>query len=103
MPGDLILVDYTARAVATGEVYDGSRNFKFTVGNDEVIPGWEQGILGNEFIPAIKENGSRTLLVPPELAYGSKGDGCLFGLPDSCRIPPNSAVEISFKYRGLGY
>jgi hypothetical protein len=26
----------TCRAVATGEVYDGSRNFKFTVGNGEV-------------------------------------------------------------------
>jgi FKBP-type peptidyl-prolyl cis-trans isomerase len=69
----------------------------------QVIPGWEQGILGNEYIPAIKEGGARTLLVPPELAYGSLGDGCLFGLPESCRIPPNSPVEITFKYRGLGY
>jgi FKBP-type peptidyl-prolyl cis-trans isomerase len=69
----------------------------------QVIPGWEQGILGNDYIPAIKEGGARTLLVPPELAYGSTGDGCLFGLPDSCRIPPNSPVEITFKYRGLGY
>ena len=38
LPGDLIEVDYTARAVATGKVYDGSRSFKFTVGNEEV--GW---------------------------------------------------------------
>jgi hypothetical protein len=37
LPGDLIVVDYTARAVANdNEVYDGSRNFKFTVGNGEV-------------------------------------------------------------------
>lgn len=69
----------------------------------QVIPGWEQGILGTADIPAVKEGGARTLLVPPELAYGEKGDGCLFGLPDSCRIPPNSPVEITFKYRGLGY
>jgi hypothetical protein len=69
----------------------------------QVIPGWEQGILGSEDIPAIKEGGARTLLIPPELAYGTLGDGCLFGLPDSCRIPPNSPVEITFKYRGLGY
>lgn len=38
LAGDLVEVDYTARAVATGEVYDGSRNFKFTVGNGEVRP-----------------------------------------------------------------
>eukprot|EP00879_Flechtneria_rotunda_P012353 GHRR01012900.1.p1 GENE.GHRR01012900.1~~GHRR01012900.1.p1 ORF type:complete len:205 (+),score=42.45 GHRR01012900.1:177-791(+) len=103
VPGDLIVVDYTARAVATGEVYDGSRNFKFTVGNGEVTPGWEVGILGDDNVPAIKEGGSRTILVPPELAYGKEGDGCLFGLSDSCRIPPNSPVEITFKYKGLGY
>lgn len=37
LPGDLIIVDYIARAVANdNEVYDGSRNFKFTVGNGEV-------------------------------------------------------------------
>lgn len=69
----------------------------------QVIPGWEQGILGNDYIPPIKEGGARTLLIPPELAYGSTGDGCLFGLPDSCRIPPNSPVIVTFKYRGLGY
>jgi hypothetical protein len=40
LAGDLIIVDYTARAVATGEVYDGSRNFKFTVGNGEVSCLW---------------------------------------------------------------
>uniref|UniRef100_A0A383WJX4 peptidylprolyl isomerase n=1 Tax=Tetradesmus obliquus TaxID=3088 RepID=A0A383WJX4_TETOB len=40
LPGDLIIVDYTARAVANdNEVYDGSRNFKFTIGNGEMIPG----------------------------------------------------------------
>jgi len=69
----------------------------------QVIPGWEEGILGNDYIPAIKEGGSRTLLIPPALAYGAEGDGCLFGLSDNCRIPPNSPVEITFKYRGLGY
>lgn len=36
LAGDLVEVDYTARAVATGKVYDGSRSFKFTVGNQEV-------------------------------------------------------------------
>jgi hypothetical protein len=35
-PGDLVVLDYTARAVATGAVYDGSRSFKVTIGDGEV-------------------------------------------------------------------
>lgn len=49
LAGDLIEVDYTARAVATGKVYDGSRSFKFTVGNDEVCSAeqlQQQSLLG---------------------------------------------------------
>lgn len=36
--GHMVLTqcNVACRAVATGEVYDGSRNFKFTVGNGEV-------------------------------------------------------------------
>lgn len=94
----------THRATATGQVYDSSRNFKFTLGQSEVIPGWEQGLLGcGPELPPIKAGGTRTLLVPPELAYGEQGDGCLFGRPESCRVPGNSPVEITFRYQGLGY
>jgi peptidylprolyl isomerase len=69
----------------------------------QVIPGWEAGILGTPDLPPIRAGGTRTVLIPPELAYGPAGDGCLFGLPDSCRIPPNSPVVITFRYQGLGY
>lgn len=34
--GDLIVVDYTARELLNGTVYDGSRGFAFTIGNGEV-------------------------------------------------------------------
>lgn len=34
---DVVVIDYTARAVKSGSVYDGSRQFKFTLGNGEVI------------------------------------------------------------------
>lgn len=44
-PGDLIEVDYTARAVSTGNVFEGSRSFRFTLGQDEVShrPGMNAG------------------------------------------------------------
>eukprot|EP00798_Chlamydomonas_sp_ICE-L_P018612 gene18612-25126_t len=66
-------------------------------GPQEIIPGWELGILGNgDDIPPIKEGGIRTLRIPPRLAYGEKGDGCPLGRDVACRIPPGSDVEITF-------
>lgn len=51
--------------------------FSFTLGNREVIAGWDQGI------PGLRVGGSRTLLIPSALAYGSRGQN---------QIPPNSAL-----------
>eukprot|EP01025_Chloroclados_australasicus_P064322 TRINITY_DN8580_c3_g1_i7.p1 TRINITY_DN8580_c3_g1~~TRINITY_DN8580_c3_g1_i7.p1 ORF type:complete len:184 (-),score=7.68 TRINITY_DN8580_c3_g1_i7:205-756(-) len=104
LEGDLILLDYTARVGgSTGPVYDGSKAFKFTLGNQEVIPGWELAILGNENIPPIKQGGTRTVLIPPELAYNKEGYLCLFGRDRNCMVPPDTPVEITFKFVGYGY
>lgn len=51
----------------------------FVLGTGRVIKGWDQGIVG------MKVGGKRTLIIPSELAYGSRaapGGG----------IPPNSAL-----------
>ena len=53
--------------------------FGFIVGVGKVIKGWDQGILG------MKVGGKRTLIIPPQLAYGDKNIGN--GL-----IPPNSTL-----------
>jgi len=54
-----------------GKVFDSSighdHPFKFVLGKGEVLPGWEQGMLGM----CVGEN--RTLIVPPSLGYGAQG------------------------------
>jgi FKBP-type peptidyl-prolyl cis-trans isomerase FkpA len=51
--------------------------FSFVLGTNQVIVGWEQGIVG------MKVGGTRQLIVPPSLAYGATRRG---------RIPPNATL-----------
>lgn len=51
--------------------------FTFVLGNGEVIPGWEQGLVG------MQVGGRRRLIIPPLLAYGAFRRGT---------IPPNATL-----------
>ena len=65
--GDLVTVNYTGK-FANGKVFDSSiprgQPFPFTLGIGQVIPGWDQGVAG------MKVGGKRSLIIPPDLAYG---------------------------------
>ncbi len=69
--GDEVTVHYVGVGYKSGEEFDSSWSrsepFSFTLGGQEVIPGWEQGVVG------MKVGGRRELVIPPGLAYGAAG------------------------------
>jgi len=75
--GDQIKAHYVGVAWSSGEEFDASWNrgapLDFQVGVGQVIPGWDQGIVG------MKVGGRRKLVIPPALAYGERGAGGAIG------------------------
>lgn len=71
--GDSVTVNYTGWLQQDGTKFDSSidrgQTFDFTVGAGSVIPGWDEGVVG------MRVNGTRLLVIPPELGYGSTGSG----------------------------
>ncbi|XP_054800582.1 peptidyl-prolyl cis-trans isomerase FKBP13, chloroplastic [Prosopis cineraria] len=96
--GQLIKAHYVGK-LENGKIFDSSYNrgkpLTFRVGVGEVIKGWDEGILGGDGIPPMLAGGKRTLKIPPELAYGSRGAGCRGG---SCIIPPNAVLLFDVEF-----
>jgi cyclophilin family peptidyl-prolyl cis-trans isomerase len=82
--GDSITVDYVGVLSADGTEFDNSYDrgqpFTVTIGVGQVIPGWDQGLIG------VKEGGRRQLDIPADLAYGDAGAGGV--------IPPGAALTF---------
>jgi len=80
--GDFIHVHYLGILEKDGSEFDSSYSrgnpFTFTLGTNQVIKGWDQGLLG------MCEGEKRRLVIPPELAYGKSGSGH--------KIPPDSTL-----------
>ena len=60
----------------------GSAPLQFKLGTGQVIAGWDQGLVG------MKVGGTRTLLIPSSLGYGSTGAG-------GGAIPPNTGLVFT--------
>jgi hypothetical protein len=70
--GDTVKVHYSLSVFGSDDVIESSfdkKPFTFMVGLGQVIKGWDQGMLN------MCPGETRTLTIPPGLAYGSKGTG----------------------------
>jgi len=68
--------------------HDRGQPFQFMLGAGRVIKGWEVGIVG------MQVGGLRRLVIPPEMAYGSRGVGN--GL-----IPPDATLVFEIDLLGI--
>jgi FKBP-type peptidyl-prolyl cis-trans isomerase FkpA len=75
--GQHVTVHYTGWLQAAdggrGEKFDSSIDrgepLRFPLGSGHVIRGWDDGVEG------MRAGGTRTLIIPPSLAYGADGSG----------------------------
>lgn len=89
--GDTVEVNYTG-LLTNGVRFDSSlengETFSFTVGAGRVIKGWDEGLQN------LRVGDHAILIIPPELAYGSRGAGRVGGdsRGETTLIPPDSTL-----------
>jgi len=91
--GDTIRIEYTGK-LEDGTVFDasGDHPLEFTVGEGEVIPGLEQGVIG------MAEGESKKIVVPVELAYGPRLESRVCRL-DKKKIPGEFQPEVGHQFQ----
>ena len=84
-PADTVTVHYTGWTT-DGKQFDssvGKDPFSFTIGQGQVIKGWDEGV------PGMRVGGKRKLTIPWQLAYGENGSGE--------KIPPKAALKFDIE------
>jgi FKBP-type peptidyl-prolyl cis-trans isomerase len=91
VPGKPVSVHYTGW-LTSGEKFDSSLDrgklFVFSLGEGQVIKGWDEGVVG------MKAGGKRQLRIPPTLGYGNSGAGGV--------IPPKATLIFDVELLEVG-
>jgi peptidylprolyl isomerase len=91
--GQQATVQYVGVLFKSGKEFDaswgkGKQPFQFTIGSGQVIPGWDQGVLG------MKVGERRRLTVAADLAYGAQGS--------PPKIGPNEPLIFDIDLKKIG-
>jgi len=93
--GNNVVVHYTGWLQnddgSAGSKFDSSKDrndpFEFPLGAGRVIQGWDEGVQG------MKVGGTRQLIIPSALGYGTRGAGGV--------IPPNATLIFDVELLGV--
>ena len=91
--GQQATVNYVGVLFKDGKEFDtswgkGKQPFQFALGSGQVIPGWDQGVLG------MKVGERRRLTIPADLAYGAQGS--------PPKIGPNEPLIFDIDLKKIG-
>jgi peptidylprolyl isomerase len=91
--GQQATVQYVGVLFKNGKEFDaswgkGKKPFQFALGGGQVIPGWDQGVLG------MKVGERRRLTIPADLAYGAQGS--------PPKIGPNEPLIFDIDLKKIG-
>lgn len=87
--GDAVKVHYTG-SLGDGTVFDSSANrspLEFTVGQGQVIPGFEQAVDG------MAVGDQKTVVIPAAQAYGTRNEGLVVHM-DRSKMPADVELDL---------
>lgn len=84
--GKLVIVQFVGKLAdgrAFSNTYETKRPLRFIVGKGQVVPGFDEAVLG------MKVGGRRRAIVPAKLGYGDKGFGTI--------VPPDAPLSFEIE------
>jgi len=95
--GDTVKIHYTG-TLADGTVFDSSTGrepLSFTIGSGQVIPGFEEAVMG------MAKDEEKKITIPVDKAYGPRNEELVFNVPRN-QVPPDINPEVGQRLQMLG-
>ncbi|MCB8991612.1 MAG: FKBP-type peptidyl-prolyl cis-trans isomerase [Ardenticatenaceae bacterium] len=90
--GDIVEINFIGTledGTVFGDTYSQGGPITVILGNDQLLPGWEEGVM------LMHEGGKIKLVIPPELGFGAEGAGGGFIPPDATLIMDVELLSVT--------